>query len=252
MNDVDKILQQSLENGYLEDFLLHRGLYLQKSTRYKEFDVDYFKVIDSEEKAYWLGFIYADGWVNFDEEKRRYDFGLCLASKDYDHLMKFAKAIGYKGKIGEIKQNLKGYDKTYVSNRIDLHSKLFVKNLINHGCIQNKSLLLKELPKIPSIHLTPFIRGYFDGDGSVYKARNQYNIEILGTKEFLTDLASYSNLPINAWRTHGKAFGQRYGYKLSKEFLLMIYENSTIHLQRKFERAALFIGNDKLHNPNNG
>lgn len=252
MNNIDEILQQALDSKYLEDFLSRRGLYLQKSTRYKEFDVDYFKIIDSEEKAYWLGFIYADGWVCFNEEKRRYDFGLSLAGKDHDHLMKFADAIGYKGKITKIEQRLKGYDKLYTSYRLDLHSKLFVKNLIAHGCVQNKSLVLKELPKIPSIYLTPFVRGYFDGDGTVYEQRGRAGIEILGTKEFLTDLLSYSGLHLNSWRQHGKAFGQRYGAKYSEQFLVMIYENSKLHLQRKFERAALLVRNDKLHNPNNG
>jgi hypothetical protein len=252
MNNIDNILEQSLENGYLEDFLLRRNLYIQKSTRTKDFDIDYFNKIDSEEKAYWLGFIYADGWIQFDEEKRRYDFGLSLAIKDYDHLIKFAKAINFKGKIVKIQQTLKGYDRTYISYRLDLHSKIFVKNLVKWGCIQNKSLQLKELPRIPSIYLTPFVRGYFDGDGTIVKARNKANIEILGTKEFLTSLLSYSGLHLNSWRPHGKAFGQRFGYQYSEKFLMMIYENSKIHLQRKFERAALLIGNDKLRNPNNG
>lgn len=42
----------------------------------------YFENIDTEEKAYWLGFLYADGYVNANEDK----IELCLAEKDFHHL----------------------------------------------------------------------------------------------------------------------------------------------------------------------
>lgn len=48
---------------------------------------DYFEKIDSEEKAYWLGFIAADGYVN-----KANCVGVTLASKDHAHLLKLAKA----------------------------------------------------------------------------------------------------------------------------------------------------------------
>lgn len=242
MNNVDKIIQQTWESGYLQDYLLRQGYTIIKTTRYKQYDFDYFKEIDSEEKAYWLGFIYADGWVNVCGG--RYDFGLALGQKDYEHLKAFVKAIGYKGKIVEIKHKPKGYDKTYISYRVDIHSKIFVENLIKHGCVQNKTFELKKLPEIDEKFMIPFIRGYFDGDGTIVPSRGKAHIEILGTKEFLTDLLSYVGLHLNKWRVHGKAFGQRYGYKYSKYFLDLIYKDSKIHLKRKYDRYAVLVGND--------
>ena len=77
-------------------------------------------------------------------------------------------------------------------------------DLNKHGCIQNKSLVL-QFPTISNSLIPHFIRGYFDGDGSVFilnkKNYNKTNsiytalgICICGTFEFLTKMNSY--LPI--------------------------------------------------------
>ena len=55
----------------------------------------HFENIDTEEKAYWLGFLYADGYVNANEDK----IELCLAEKDFHHLEKFKNFIGLPNKI---------------------------------------------------------------------------------------------------------------------------------------------------------
>lgn len=54
-----------------------------------------FEKIDTEEKAYWLGFIYADGYVSTNT----YAFGIELSIKDIDHLIKFKKFLSWDGEI---------------------------------------------------------------------------------------------------------------------------------------------------------
>ena len=49
-----------------------------------------FETIDTEEKAYWLGFMYADGYIGAS----RYSVGINLSLKDIDHLKKFCKYMG--------------------------------------------------------------------------------------------------------------------------------------------------------------
>ena len=51
---------------------------------------DYFEIIDTEDKAYWLGFIYADGNIN----KAKNTLTINLQGKDNGHLAKLNKCIG--------------------------------------------------------------------------------------------------------------------------------------------------------------
>ena len=54
-----------------------------------------FDTIDSEEKAYWLGFIYADGWISDANNC----FTLTLQQRDVEHLLKFNEFIANKNSI---------------------------------------------------------------------------------------------------------------------------------------------------------
>lgn len=65
-------------------------------------DETVFDVIDTEEKAYWLGFWYADGYVASLTRKSNYIIGCSLAYKDLEHLEKFAKFIKFQNKLYEI------------------------------------------------------------------------------------------------------------------------------------------------------
>ncbi len=79
--------------GTIRDILVKNGVEMrsnkQNSRKYSVND-DYFSIIDTEEKAYWLGFIFADGYISNKNGKR---VGITLKSSDRDHIIKFAKAI---------------------------------------------------------------------------------------------------------------------------------------------------------------
>ena len=84
-------------------------------------DEDYFETIDSEEKAYWLGFIYADGFVESKRINSNQKFGITLNNIDYDHLLKFKKSINATNPIKEYKGS--GYNKDGIFVKILLTSK---------------------------------------------------------------------------------------------------------------------------------
>lgn len=90
-----------------------------------------FKNIDTEEKAYWLGFLYADGSVSSKENK----IELGLAKKDYHHIEKFKNFIGIDNKIC--------YRKTTKSYRYSFRSQSCKEDLIEKGCVPKKSLILR-------------------------------------------------------------------------------------------------------------
>ena len=131
---------------------------------------NYFDTIDTEEKAYWLGFLFADGNLSVPSyttkegkiKNGRYKISLELKAEDIEHLKKFAKAIDYEKEIKTVKCS--GYDDTTKRCRLMFNNKHMWNTLNNLGCTPRKSLTL-QFPNISEKLEIPFIRGYFDGDG---------------------------------------------------------------------------------------
>lgn len=126
-----------------------------------ELNENYFGSIDSDNKAYVLGFIYADGSVN----KNYLSIKLC--AKDVE-LVNFIKSeLNYGGNIREYIINENNYVDLTVS------SKKIVNDLINIGIMQNKTYNSKELPMFEEKYENAVLRGIFDGDGSIYSNINR-------------------------------------------------------------------------------
>lgn len=132
-----------------------------------------FDILDTEEKAYWLGFIWADGCItNVKENKLNYAFELGLSIKDIEHLRKFCKFADIpETKIKVRKNNGLNKDREYYLCRVQISSKHLWNTLNNYGCYPNKttneifpSIKIFSKPEL----ITHFIRGFFDGDGWVY------------------------------------------------------------------------------------
>lgn len=165
---------------------------------------NYFDVIDSEDKAYWLGFLFADGCVMHSTRKRilktkiswqdRYFIKLSLSVGDINHLKKFLKAIDgtYPINIYEERSNLVDTIKKY--GRILIEDRHMFDSLVNNGLCERKSLVA-EYPNIQSKFDDAFIRGYFDGDGCVSYSSDNWECNITSTKEMLESI--YSKLPFN-------------------------------------------------------
>lgn len=199
----------------------------------------FFETIDNEENAYWLGYLYADGYVH----KNTTNVELC--SKDREHLEKFKSSICKSAKIKEKIVILNG--KSYTNYRITISSIKLVNDLIKHGCFQAKSLTLKFPTTVPDNLMHHFIRGYFDGDGStgIYKLKSgalSYNFKLIGTKEFLTHTDSIicDTLNLNPVKLYRRDNGKIYQYSRGgannfKKMRNYLYNNATIYLNRKRE-----------------
>lgn len=75
------------------------GIEITNSQNKIKFDQHIFDEIDTEEKAYWLGFIFADGYIEKQSEKKHYGFELSLKLSDKEHLEKFSQFIQYKNLV---------------------------------------------------------------------------------------------------------------------------------------------------------
>lgn len=152
---------------------------LPKSTKehiYKyhpNIDLDYFKNINTKEKAYWLGFINADGSVYRPTKHQDFiRFGLSLSKKDEILIDKFAKAINFnlQYKKDYTKINKKT-GKSYKMIKIEFANKRFTDHLKKYGVIPNKvgKINLPDLGN-PELNLA-LLHGFYDGDGTAGTTR---------------------------------------------------------------------------------
>lgn len=136
---------------------------------------------------YWAGFIAADGCVMKKNEDRYKVLVITLSIKDKDHLLKFKRAIKYKGSIYE---NDKPESGTAPYCSIQIRSDKIFNDLKRFGVVPQKSLIFK-LPSNMKNHklINHFLRGYADGDGSwgirTRRGRKDLRLTLLGTKQFL-------------------------------------------------------------------
>lgn len=117
---------------------------INKQNRVK-FNEHIFDVIDTEEKAYWLGFIFADGSISSNpikgEKKARYVFEISLKGDDSYHLEKFNKFMEYDGNNVKV-SNSKCGGKLFKRCRWMIANKHLWETLNSYGCVPNKSLTL--------------------------------------------------------------------------------------------------------------
>jgi len=145
-------------------------------------DWDYFETIDTEAKAYWLGFLYADGYISKSPSNL---MGVSLAEKDYAHLCKLQADLNATNPIIMYEPS-SGYGKDpYV--RFTVISDKMVKDLERHGITSNKTNVLQPPTTVPEDLIHHFIRGYFDGDGGWSKTGKTigYKFTLTGTEEMV-------------------------------------------------------------------
>lgn len=205
-----------------------------------------FETIDTEEKAYWLGFIYADGYVSrIDAPKNHmYTFEIALAEKDKEHLEKLKIFFNSKK---ELKKHIStsGVKKGSCSYRLYRQNKKLWTDLVNKGCTPNKSLVLTFpdetiLPPELKMH---FIRGYVDGDGWIgYNKKQDLNrFGLCGSKEFLTEIENIFGK--GQWGNSGQIKTLNYSITKGIPILKSLYLNAHIFLERKQKLAMMCIEN---------
>lgn len=192
-------------------------------------DETVFDIIDTEEKAYWLGFLYADGNINSKE----YKLEINLCANDWQHLKKFQDFLKYTE------------DKIRISPNYD-----------SKGCVPKKSLVLtfpdKSIFSNKNL-IFDFIRGYCDGDGTlgIYPIngntnRLRENLGFVGTESFLQNivevLGEYTKV---CTKKDNKAFKISYSDLKARKVARMLYENATIYLDRKYQIYKQFCQHEE-------
>lgn len=212
-----------------------------KKSRYV-YNKDFFEIINTEEKAYWLGFIYADGCIAYNKKLNNGELVLKLQWGDYKHLQKFNKSINGNIEVKKVVEELNG--KNYLQCHLRVYSYKMVLDLIKHGVYINKTKILHFPKDIDNNLMNHFIRGYFDGDGCVSKdSAKKKTIGAnftSGSLSFLEDLRSFLYLyNINSYIYQERKNTYRLyikGLKNYNTFFNYLYKNSTIYLERKLKK----------------
>lgn len=205
-----------------------------EASRKYSLDETYFEKIDTEEKAYFLGFLYADGY-NFEKKGL---IELSLQDRDLHILIKFRELLQYENA-----------PILYKSKRP--HRSLFVysgkisRDLAALGCMQAKTFKIEFPTFIDESLIRHFIRGYFDGDGCIHNPKKRdVQLSVLGNIKFITALQDHFIKVLNVNRVklhqrfkHCECYTLAYhGIKLPLKVLNYLYKDSTIHLDRKYKK----------------
>jgi len=147
---------------------------------------NYFDTIDTPEKAYWLGFFSADGYVH----QERGQLSLELQEIDKSHVQKFANALSCNIPLMEIKGNFN--NKPWTHFRFSIKCRNLVNKMNFYGITQRKSLTFVPV-NIPYNYFNYWILGYMDGDGCIFQAKNRIKISFTGTQDTLNLIKNFFN-----------------------------------------------------------
>lgn len=211
---------------------------------YKRKDVnlksDAFETIDTEEKAYWLGFLLADGYITKDYQY----IEIALKQDDLKHIEKFKSFLCSKAKIS-YKEKAKAY-------KITITSKKLCADLKKHGVYNNKSLTCKLNEEIMNNESLKwhYLRGLFDGDGSIqYVGETGFSCSITSNEELclqVKELDLFKKYTMHK-KKDSNAFQVRCFGENAKLFLKNIYSESKVYLERKYNMYNCRLG-EKVRN----
>lgn len=207
----------------------------------------FFKNIDSEEKAYFLGLLISDGNVFKDSTGRQASISITLDLNDEYILQKFKEVLNVNTSISKDGRGC---------GQIAIRSNLMADDLKQYSVVPRKSYITY-LPKINDIYMSHLIRGILDGDGSILAkpspkqdGHNRYlhSISFCGSHQLMEDIAKYlyNNLqlkqPIQVYDYQDKNLSDIHiqNYEDMEKVGDWLYKDATIYLVRKNNIYNLF------------
>ena len=231
----------NISRNTLSNSVKELGYSVENYQNKSEFNEHVFDEIDTEEKAYWLGFIFADGYISSNSN----NFEISLKEDDKPHLEKFNSFI--EGSTNKVKVGEANCGNAICKRcRWGSRNKHLKETLVSYGCIPQKSLILQfpssAIFKSPNL-IRHFIRGYWDGDGCLTYANKEHTrpeVLVLGTEDFLTEMKDYLPLKFDyklgynngSTQTRVLSLFGKNGFELAK----YLYSNCTVYLDRKYEK----------------
>lgn len=207
----------------------------ETSRRYR-LDESFFDWINSEAKAYWLGFVTADGGIKPD------CIDMKLQARDIGHLKKMADAMQADHPIS-LKETKRG-NKSYPYAHLQISSLRLLQALAQLGVGPNKSFTVQPCLELPEHLLAHYWRGVVDGDGCITcsgRFHSQWTLKLVGNRYMVEGFRRFISLQV-----HSKAqikpkysvFEINYtGNILARRIVEILYDKACVYLDRKMARA---------------
>ena len=252
-NTIKKLaLEYKVSERTISNLLKQRNIPIIKSNilnRKYSINEHYFDTVDSDNKAYILGLLYADG-----NNTERGTISISLQEQDKSILEKINRELNYDKDLIFInyKEKSENWSNQYM---LRITNKYMSSRLVELGVIPNKSLLIKFPDWLASEYYPHFIRGYFDGDGCIPKKLSEKHLSLIGTYDFCMSIKNILKNELNIHSSislcHGNSsISTRVLYISGKiqteKFLDYIYKDSDLYIERKYN---LYL--EKYKNINN-
>jgi transposase len=215
----------------------------ENKKKYPPLDKNYFETIDTEEKAYFLGLMYADGSLKFGS----HEIKLALKEIDIDILERLSHIIYGFRKLESENRDVNG--KIIFYYRLVFYDGKMYSDLTKHGCPPRKTFTITFPTFLSDKLLQHFIRGYFDGDGCICSTDITDRVDISSTYQFILGIHNYINnvVGITTLKANKNIVpnGVSGSFQIKKTeditaFMEYLYKDATIYMQRKYNTFQEF------------
>jgi hypothetical protein len=228
-------VQKYLEREGLTRSNLESKKILSQQSQYNS---TFFDIINTQEKAYWLGFFYADGYLRKDGSTVQ----LTLAVKDLEHLQHFADVFHRKVAVYQRAPD-KRTGKVYISSSCMISCAHLWNTLREKGIKQVNTLSgdISIFDHVTEELIHHFVRGFFDGDGTVYRNKSGgLEFGFVGSMAFMQHLSEVLSVlvrlpPPKIGKNRKLAAIRWSGNRRGERFKTWLYQDATIWLKRKRE-----------------
>lgn len=208
---------------------------LSNQDRGKKVNHQYFDEIDSDKKAYILGFLAADGCI-FDGNRNSISIG--LSRVDREILEKIQAEIESERDIYDFETN-----DGYQVSRLVWSSANHKIQLAKQSIVPNKTMKKITMQNIPKELQLSFLLGYYDGDGCFRDDGTTCRFEICSFNEFLlqefADLINEkfnTNIQVHKDKSRKNYYTLTYSTKIAEPLLKLLYKTNSLYLERKYNK----------------
>lgn len=205
---------------------------------------DYFETIDSQDKAYFLGLLWADG-CNYRKDvkgKQAHQIVISLQEGDKHILEELCLKIFENTEVLYFRKRNSPRQNQW---SLRIPSIKMSNDLLKHGMAPRKSFIAGWPPLLERKFWKSFILGVYDGDGGIFKGNGkQYGIGIVGAPAFIDFACSFINEQLEErFNTYEVIYKggvlkdiSAHGNQKSFRFLNWLYDGASYKLNRKYQK----------------